>query len=150
MALGAVAAAAILIVCSGLIHLHLWGIAYRHVPTLGPFFLVQAVTALVLAAVLVATRVVVVALACIVLMVGTMVGFVLAVSVGIFGFTLQIVTAWAYEALGAELLSTVLLGVLVGRSWGMARAPAPAQASGRGVSGGRDAHHGRVEVTAPH
>ena len=110
----------------------------------------QAVAALVLAVVLVVTRVVVVALACMALMVGTPVGFVLAVSVGIFGFTLQIVTAWAYEALGAELLSTVLLGVLVGRSWGMARAPAPAQASGRGVSGGRDAHHGRVEVTAPH
>jgi hypothetical protein len=113
---------------------------------------VQAVAALVLAVVLVVTRDLVVALACMALMVGTTVGFVLADSVGIFGFTLQIVTAWAYEALGAELLSTVLLGVLVGRSWGMARAPAPApaQASGRGVSGGRDAHHGRVEVTAPH
>ena len=93
MALGAVAAAAILIVCSGLIHLHLWGIAYRHVATLGALFLVQAVAALVLA---------------------------------------------------------VVLGVLVLRSWGVARAPGSAQPSGRGASGGRNAHHGRVEVTAPH
>jgi hypothetical protein len=132
-------------VCSGLIHIHLWGIAYRHVPTLGPLFLVQAVTAPVLAAVLVATRVVVMALACIVLMVGTMVGFVLAVSVGIFGFTLQIVTAWAYEALSTELLSAIVLSVLVARSWRVARAT-----RGPRGSGGRDADHGRIEVTAPH
>jgi len=59
VALGAVAAAAILIVCSGLIHLHLWGIAYRHVATLGALFLVQAVAALVLAVVLVVARLVV-------------------------------------------------------------------------------------------
>jgi hypothetical protein len=158
VAVGALVAAAILMICSGLIHVHLWGIAYRHVATLGPLFLVQAVAATMLAVVLVVTRVVVVALACVALMVGTMVGFVLAVSVGIFGFTLQIVTAWAYEALGAELLSTVLLGVLVARSWVMARAQAQASESvqmpvpvpGRGASGGRDAHHGRVEVTAPH
>jgi hypothetical protein len=148
VALGAVVAAAVLMVCSGLIHLHLWGIAYRHVATLGPLFLVQAVAALVLAVVLVVARVVVVALACMALMVGTMVGFIFAVSVGIFGFMLQIVTAWAYEALGAELLSTVVLGVLVLRSWGVARARA--QPPGRGASGGRDADHGRVEVTAPH
>ena len=116
VAVGAAVAAAILMICSGLIHIHLWSIAYRHVATLGPLFLVQAVAALVLAVVLVVTRVVAVALACMALMVGTVVGFILAVSVGIFGFTLQIVTAWAYEALGAELLSTVLLGVLVLRA----------------------------------
>jgi hypothetical protein len=141
-------------VCSGLIHIHLWDIAYRQVATLGPLFLVQAVAALVLAVVLVVARVVVVALACMVLMVGTVVGFVLAASVGIFGFTLQIVTVWAYEALSAELLSAVVLGVLVLRSWRVAQAQAPPPAQtpqrGRGVSGGRDADHGRVEVTAPH
>jgi hypothetical protein len=146
VAVGAVVAAAILMICSGLIHIHLWGIAYRHVATLGPLFLVQAVAAMALALVLVVTRVVVVALACMVLMVGTMVGFVLAASVGFFGFTLQIVTAWAYEALGAELLSALVLGVLVLRSWRAVQA----QAQCRGVSGSRDADHGRVEVTAPH
>jgi hypothetical protein len=156
VAFGAVAAAAVLMICSGLIHIHLWDIAYRHVATLGPLFLVQAVAALALAVVLVVARVVVVALACMVLMVGTVVGFVLAATVGIFGFTLQIVTAWAYEALAAELLSAVVLGVLVLRAWGevqpqaQAQSAAAAQQRGRGVSGGRDADHGRVEVTAPH
>ncbi len=146
VAVGAAVAAAILMICSGLIHIHLWSIAYRHVATLGPLFLVQAVAALVLAVVLVVTRVVAVALACMALMVGTVVGFILAVSVGIFGFTLQIVTAWAYEALGAELLSTVLLGVLVLRAWRVV----PSVAPGRDASGRGDAHHRRVEVTAPH
>ena len=146
VAVGAAVAAAVLMICSGLIHIHLWSIAYRHVATLGSLFLVQAVAALVLAVMLVVTRVVAVALACMALMVGTVVGFILAVSVGIFGFTLQIVTAWAYEALGAELLSTVLLGVLVLRAWRVVRSVAP----GRGASGRGDAHHGRVEVTAPH
>jgi hypothetical protein len=80
-------------------------------------------------------------------MVGTMVGFILAASVGIFGFTLRIVTAWAYEALGAELLSAVVLGVLVLRAWRVVQAQAQ---RGWSVSGGRDADHGRVEVTAPH
>ena len=117
VALVAVVAAAILMVCSGSIHIHLWDIAYRHVATLGPLFLVQAVAALVLAVVLVVTRVVVVALGCIVLMLGTVVGFILADTVGIFGFTLPVVTGWAYEALVAELVSAAVLAVLVVRSW---------------------------------
>jgi hypothetical protein len=117
VALVAVVAAAILMLCSGLIHIHLWDIAYRHVATLGPLFLVQAVAALVLAVVLVAVRVVVVALACIVLMLGTVVGFILADTVGLFGFTLSVVTGWAYEALVCELLSALLLSLLVLRSW---------------------------------
>jgi len=145
VALGAVLAAAVLMVCSGLVHIHLWDIAYRHVATLGPLFLVQAVAALVLAAVLVVTRFVVVALACIGLMLGTLVGFILADTVGIFGFTLPVVTGWAYEALAAELASAAVLGVLVVRSWRSFRAVAGARASG-----GRDADHGSVQVTAPH
>ncbi|HEX4434342.1 MAG TPA: hypothetical protein VH012_05905 [Acidimicrobiales bacterium] len=123
-ALVAVVAAAVLMICSGLIHIHLWDIAYRHVATLGPLFLVQAIAALVLAVVLVAARVVVAALACIVLMLGTVVGFILADTVGIFGFTLPAVTGWAYEALVSELLSAVLLAVLVLRSWRVTARPA--------------------------
>ncbi len=113
----AVAVAAVLMVCSGAIHLHLWDIAYRHVATLGPLFMVQAIAALVLAVVLLVTRLVVVALGCLALMLGTVVGFILADTVGIFGFKLPVVTNWAYEALVTELLSAAVLAVLVGRSW---------------------------------
>ena len=138
VAMGAVLVAAILMICSGLIHIHLWDIAYRHVATLGPLFLVQALAALVLAVVLAVTRVVVVALACLALMVGTVVGFVLAATVGIFGFTLPVVTGWAYEALVSELLSAVLLLVLVLRSWRAAARDAAwaAEKLERGMAGG--------------
>ncbi len=133
VALGAVLAAAILMICSGLIHIHLWDIAYRHVATLGPLFMVQAVAALVLGVVLVVTRVVVVALGCVALMVGTTVGFVLADTVGIFGFKLPVVTGWAYESLVAELLSSLVLAVLVVRSW---RATRTGGHVARGVAAG--------------
>ena len=142
VAYGAVVAAALLMVCSGLIHIHLWDIAYRHVATLGPLFLVQAIAALVLSVVLVATRLVVVALACIVLMLGTVGGFILADTVGIFGFKLPVVTGWAYEAVVAEVLSALVLAVLVVRSWrtlrAQERARAAASRSGmaRGMAGG--------------
>jgi xanthine/uracil permease len=117
LALGAVVAAAVLMVCSGLIHIHLWDIAYRRVATLGPLFFVQAVAALVLAAAVAVTRVVAVVLGCAALMLGTVVGFVLADTVGLFGFTLPVVTGWAYEALVAEVVSSLLLTALVVRSW---------------------------------
>jgi hypothetical protein len=80
--------ASALMVASAFVHLHLWDIAYRHVATLGPLFLVQAVAALVAAVVLGATRLVVVMLGSVLLMLGTVGGFVLADTVGLFGFKL--------------------------------------------------------------
>jgi Na+/glutamate symporter len=77
-----------LLVASGLIHLHLWDIAYRHVPTLDVLFLVQVVACLLAAVVLLVTRHLLVVLGAAALMAGTMVGFLLARSVGIFGFHL--------------------------------------------------------------
>jgi hypothetical protein len=45
-----------LLVTSGLIHLHRWDIAYRHVKTLGPLFLVQVIAALLMAVALLVTH----------------------------------------------------------------------------------------------
>ena len=135
VALGAVVAAAVLMVLSGLVHLHLWDIAYRHVATLGPLFLVQAIAALVMAVVLVVARAVIVALGCIGLMLGTVVGFILADTVGIFGFTVAAVSGWAYAALVTETLSTLVLALLVRRAWRTARW-ADGAALGRSVARG--------------
>jgi hypothetical protein len=133
VALGAVVAAAILMICSGLIHIHLWDIAYRHVATLGPLFLVQAIAALAFAVVLAVVRVVVVALASMVLMLGTVVGFIMADTVGIFGFTLPALTGWAYEALITEVVGAVVLAALVVRSWRAAAKPAALREMAGGV-----------------
>ena len=45
-----------LLVASGLIHLHLWDIAYQHVRTLDVLFLVQVVLCLLAAVTLLVTR----------------------------------------------------------------------------------------------
>jgi hypothetical protein len=102
------------LVVSGLVHLHLWDIAYRHVDTLGPLFVVQGVAALVLAVALVAWPRPVVALAAALLALGTIGGYVKALNGGIFGFTLPVVTGWANLALAAELVAMVVLVAAVG------------------------------------
>jgi LytS/YehU family sensor histidine kinase len=112
-----VLAAAVLALGSAAVHAHLWDIAYRHVATLGPLFLVQAIGGAVAAAVLAVTRAVAVVIGCILLMLGTVVGFVLADTVGLFGFTLPEVTYWAYVSVAFELLSsTLLMAVLIRQS----------------------------------
>ena len=47
---------ALAVAASGAIHLYLWDIAYRHVATLGPLFLVQAFSAFLVAVALIGVR----------------------------------------------------------------------------------------------
>jgi hypothetical protein len=126
----AVVVAAVCMVASGLIHLHLWDIAYRHVATLGPLFLVQTIAAFVGAVVLGVTRSMIVMVGSVLLMVGTMVGFVLADTVGIFGFKLPEVTQWAYLALGTEAMASALLVIVLVRHAGSARSDGAANVVG--------------------
>jgi hypothetical protein len=98
-----------LLIASGLIHLHLWDIAYRHVKTLDQLFLVQVAAALVLAVALLVTRHLLVVAASLLLMAGTIVGFLLARSVGIFGFKLTFSSGLANTVLIIEIAAVVLL-----------------------------------------
>jgi len=100
-----------LLVASGLIHLHLWDIAYRHVKTLDVLFLVQVAACLVAAVALLAFRRLIVVLGAAALMAGTMVGFVLARTVGIFGFHLTFSSGLAYTVLVIEAAGVILLGI---------------------------------------
>jgi len=100
-----------LLVASGLIHLHLWDIAYRHVKTLDTLFLVQVVLCLLAAVALLALRRLAVVLAAAALMAGTIVGFVLARSVGIFGFHLTFSSGLAYTVLVIEVVALILLAI---------------------------------------
>jgi hypothetical protein len=112
----AVLVASTLMVVSGSIHLYLWDIAYRHVATLGPLFLAQTATAFVGAVILAVTRSVVVMVGAALFLVSTIGGFILAATVGLFGFTLPVVTVWAYLSLGAEALGAAILALLVSRA----------------------------------
>ena len=109
---------AALLITSGLIHLHLWDIAYRHVATLDVLFLVQVVLCLATAAALLVTRHLLVVLGAMALMAGTLVGFLLARTVGIFGFKLTFSSAEAYTVLVVEVAGIVLLGLT---AWLMTR-----------------------------
>jgi hypothetical protein len=100
-----------LLVASALIHLHLWDIAYQHVKVLDVLFLVQVALALVAAIVLLATRHLLVVLAADVLMAGTIVGFILARTVGIFGFHLTFSSGLAYTVLIIEAAGIALLSL---------------------------------------
>jgi hypothetical protein len=98
-----------LLVASGLIHLHLWDIAYRHVKTLDVLFLIQVALALLAAAALLVTRHLLVVLGAAALMAGTLIGFLLARTVGIFGFRLTFSSGLAYTVLVVEGSAVVLL-----------------------------------------
>jgi hypothetical protein len=101
---------AVLIVVSGVEHLHLWDIAYRHVATLGPLFVVQGIASLVLGLTLAGIRRLVVVLAGLAMMVGTIVGFVLVLTTGLFGFKLGFVSGLAYLILVVEIAAVLVLG----------------------------------------
>jgi hypothetical protein len=98
-----------LLVASGLIHLHLWDIAYRHVKTLDQLFLLQVVLTILLALALLVSRHVLVVAASALVMAGTIVGFLLARSVGIFGFKLTFTSGLANTVLIIEVAAVVML-----------------------------------------
>jgi hypothetical protein len=102
---------AALLVTSGLIHLHFWNIAYRHVPTLGPLFLVQVVATLLTAIALVATRRLIVVAAAFLLMGGTIVGFILVRTVGLFNFKLNFTSGLAATVLVVEAVAMVMTAI---------------------------------------
>jgi hypothetical protein len=106
-----------LLVTSGLIHLHLWDIAYRNVGTLRVLFLVQVALCLLTALALLITRNLLVVLAAAALMAGTIVGFVLARTVGIFGFHLTFSSGLAWTVLIVEAAGVVLLLLTAAVQW---------------------------------
>jgi hypothetical protein len=106
-----------LLVTSGLIHLHLWDIAYRHVKTLDVLFLVQVILCLLAALALLVTRHLVIVLGAAALMAGTIVGFLLARSVGIFGFRLTFSSGLAYTVLVVEAAGVVMLALTGWLQW---------------------------------
>jgi hypothetical protein len=118
--LGAALGALLLLVSSG-VHFYLYDIAYQDVATLGPLFLVQASSAIALALLLVLWPRGLVVLGAFGLMAGTIVGFILVRTLGLFGFTLTFTSGWALLTLVAESVATLVLFLVVARLVGRAR-----------------------------
>jgi hypothetical protein len=105
----AVFVGAALLLVSALIHLHLWEVGYRAVPTVGPLFMVQTVVAALLAGMIVLVQRVVVLLAAAALQAATAAGLLLSVTVGFLGFHDGLGAPWAGTSLLVESLGGVIL-----------------------------------------
>jgi hypothetical protein len=100
---------AVLLVGSSVIHLHLWSTGYRHIPTIGPLFLLQGVVGIVLALVVAATRRSWAALVGGLFAASTIGGLILSVEVGLFGFRDSLSAPDATLSLVVESAATVVL-----------------------------------------
>ena len=98
-----------ILVLIGYIHLHLWQEGYRQIPTDGPMFLVDALAAFGLAAVLLAWARPVVGLLAAGFAAGTLGALLISLSVGLFGFRESIQASYVVESIAIEAIVTVAL-----------------------------------------
>ena len=95
---------------SAAIHFHLWSTGYRHLHIIGPLFLLQAIGGVLLAVAVAALRQPVVAAAGALFAAGTVVGLIVSVEIGLFGFRDSYAAPYATLSLVAEGAAFVLLG----------------------------------------
>jgi hypothetical protein len=105
-----VAAAGTVAVSAG-VHLHLWNLGYRQLPTIGSLFLFQAIAGFILSATLILTRRVWAAVLSFGFVAATIGGFLMAVYVGLFNFRDSWSAPFAGMAFAYEIASLVLLAV---------------------------------------
>ena len=137
------AGCAALLAWIGYIHLHLWQEGYRQIPVNGPLFLLDAVAAFVLAAVLLVWAWPLAGLLAAGFTASTIGALLISLSVGLFGFHESISAAYVVESLVIETLTVLALaswtvltaGRLPGRT-------APAEAAVR-ADGGQSAARSR-------
>ena len=122
-------AAAVLMVVSGYIHLHLWDVAYRNIATIGPLFVAQGVAAFILAIGTAVIRRVWTALIGAGTMIATVAGFLISVNYGLFGFQDSFTASYGVDAFVVEIASAVLFLTAVAFSI-RGRAARPASAGG--------------------
>jgi hypothetical protein len=108
-ATGILAVAATLLVVSAILHLDLWSSGYRAIPTIGWLFLAQGITTPIIALALLLTRWLAVVVMAFATMVGTLGGFILASTVGLFGFHDGFAAPFASATFVTEVTASVFL-----------------------------------------
>ena len=93
----------------GYIHLHLWLEGYRHIPTNGPLFLLDAVAGFVLAAVLLAWPRPLAGLLAAGYTAATLGALLISLGVGLFGFRESISASYVTESLAIEAVTVLAL-----------------------------------------
>jgi hypothetical protein len=109
--LGLVVGAALL-ASSGAIHLQLWTMGYRTIPTIGPLFLLQGIAGVLLAVLLLLWRRLLVVVAGAGFMVATIGGLLASVNFGLFGFRDTFAAPYAGVSLVLESAGAVVLAVV--------------------------------------
>ena len=93
----------------GYIHLHLWQEGYRQIPTNGPLFLLDAVTGLILAAVLLVWPRPLAGLLAAGYTVSTLGALIISLTVGLFGFHESITASFVIPSLIIETITALAL-----------------------------------------
>lgn len=112
--LGGVIFGAAMVAASAIIHLHLWLQGYRHIHLIGPSFLLQVISGLILAVVLLVYRRLVSLLAGMAFCGGSVVALILSATVGFLGLHDGLGVPWAMWALVTELAGFVALSMCAG------------------------------------
>lgn len=104
----------VLVVWSSYIHFHLWqGLGYRHIPTIGPLFVLQSISGLVLGLLIVASRRVWAGVLGIGFGLSTLAGFLVSTNYGLFGFKDTWAAPFAHESFNLEIATIVILAIAV-------------------------------------
>jgi hypothetical protein len=101
----------LLIVWSSYIHFHLWQkIGYRHIPTIGPLFILQSIVGLMVGILVIGVRRVWAAVLGVGFALSTLIGFLITVEHGLFGFRDQWSAPFGAQAFAIELATILVLG----------------------------------------
>jgi len=122
----------------GYLHLHLWLEGYRHIPTNGPLFLLDAVAGFALAAVLLAWPRPLAGLLTAGYTAATLAALLISLSVGLFGFRESISASYVVESLAIETITVLAL-----ITWTILAAAIPGSHAARGRPLNSSAHRAR-------
>jgi hypothetical protein len=101
----------VLLLWSSYIHFHLWEkLGYRHIPTIGPLFLAQSIAGFLLGVLVIAVRRVWVTVLGVGFAASTMIGFLISVEHGLFGFKDGWSAPFAHQAF---IIEAAVIAVLV-------------------------------------
>ena len=106
---GLVAAGALFVAGSALIHLYLWADGYRHVATIGPLFLAQGIAGLLLAVALVGYPRSAVAVLGAAFLLASVAALLTSATAGLFGFMDTLDAPWATTSLVIEAFGALVL-----------------------------------------
>jgi hypothetical protein len=104
-------AGGVLIAWSSYLHFHLWTTGYRHIPTIGPLFLLQTIAGAIVALTIIAVRRVWVAVLGVGFALSTVVGFLVSTGPGLFDFNDSWSAPFARESVVVEIAAVLVLAL---------------------------------------